>query len=411
MDLHESMIDTRFPPESHQISVPLYPTKEISASGGGLKVYDQNAVQEFSNAFGCRPEDTVLGNSASSLLREYLRLKVRNDKLTISLPSFSCQSLVDAIIDSGNLPQFYDLDENANVSGSAHDFVLRKGTDMFLWPSYFGTRQRDRTVIESLRERNISIIFDDAQSSPFSEESSNTRKDLHEDEVILYSFGWSKAFACSGGGMLCGISERNHAVYKLREHITELSERNTSSTSDDEKKELDTFPHRAAVGNPSYTQQPIYSKLDDLLEMRVHEGAELEPMSRYCVQQILGRLATLDHITIGHKKAYEGIRNDILGKLGLSSLSLLDSIQGSPTILALKVDNSLRYGMMEHFSQRGIQTTWYYYPLNLVDRYRCYPSQSLKGSLSLAGAVLILPLQPYHTTEQVMLLEDAVRDL
>ena len=112
-----------------------------------------------------------------------------------------------------------------------------------------------------------------------------------------------------------------------------------------------------------------------------------------------------------HSERYNYIRTEIVEALGENALDYIQNMDEPPSILAIKVPPKIRYNVLSLLSAEGIQTTWYYYPINRINRYQKYISQEDEGSAEVAGSVVILPFQWRHSDLQVESLAKALRKI
>lgn len=404
------MIDTRFPPQPHFIDVPLYPTKElpIFSEATSAEVLNGSLVSKF----GGEREQWLVGDSASSLLREYFVTTEAKRSERVALPAFACQSLVDAVLDAGQYPVFCDVDEHASISLAAAEFAISHHCDTFIWPTYFGSKPRDETAIGALREADVAIVFDEAQSDPRSSEAATIRRNLEAGEIALYSFGWSKALAASGGGAIYCSKQDLTEFARLRQNVDDQP-----LASDDEARHvqgallarINRFSPDFAVKN-GFAAAP-YDRLDMLLEARTHERNTNVRITPYHARHLLSRLASFDGERSNYIGRYDEIRETVRAVLGERSLTFLEGIDGTPTILALRTEADKRHDTMVYMATQGIQSTWYYYPLNCVSRYGKYEAQADAGSQAVAASIIILPFQSSHTDRQHDAVLGAIRKI
>lgn len=381
-------IDSRYPPQM-EVNVPLYPEQAREITGDKSKA-PKMLHQKLTDLFGDASTVTTLGYSASSLISQY----VVNER--VGLPHFSCQSLVDAVIDAEATPVFYDITTDATISDYGVDFALSEGCDTFIWPSFFGASWRDDIKINKLRNNGLKIIFDDAQADFFSEDAQRTRESIIGDDTVLYSFGPSKLLAGTGGGSIHGL-KLNSRLVSIKEKRRLSHFRNTYDDSD--LVELDD------------KVLPSFATQEELLEARGHLVIKKLNIDNSDALSALQQIEL--HLTAREKHAerYVEVRDAIINSLGMSALRLIEGIKPTPTILALHVDPAERYNIMSEFAERGIQSTWYYHPINRIGRYNEYPSQDDEGATTVANSIMILPFQWTHTDKQVEVLIDAINKI
>ncbi len=334
-----------------------------------MEEVETNLQTSLGRSFEVEPQAITLGNSASSLVRNYI---VAQSKERVAVPHYSCQSLVDAIIDAEAMPIFYDIEDDTTVADRAVQFAINANCDTFIWPTYFGNSKRDSSLQDTLHDNDAAIVFDEAQANPFSRPVQQTRAHLHGDDVAVYSFGVSKLLAGSGGGAMYGSNGRD----LLTESQLPYQETNTGIL-------------------------PRFETQLELLEARQHQGSSESRISRFNASTALQQIEGYISLRAEHDERYKLVSVAITENLGETALRYLQYIDGAPTILAVNVPNAQRYEIMNSLSQEGVQSTWYYHPIHRVSRYRQYPAQEDEGAAGVANSVVVLPFQWTHTSEQV----------
>jgi dTDP-4-amino-4,6-dideoxygalactose transaminase len=366
--------------------VPLYPDQQLHSDE--LLAVDAEATLEkgLAETFNVIPETITLGASASSLVSKYISA---NADQRVAVPHYSCQSLVDAIVDASATPVFYDIEADTSITKRAVQFAVASECSTFIWPTYFGASERDHKLQDMLHENDVVIIFDDAQADFLSVAAQQTRDMVQANDIALYSFGVSKLLAGSGGG----------AFYSAYDNT--LSSIVKDQLSREQPKSNNAFQ----------PDQPRFATQLELLEARRHEGS---PHSRICEHDASTAISQLGRYRQSrsiHIDRYQVLRDAITENLGETALRFLNSIEDAPTILAVSVAEAKRYEILTSLSAQGIQSTWFYHPIHRVSRYRQYLAQEDDGASEVANSVVILPFQWTHSSKHVDALLDALRKI
>lgn len=390
-------LDSRYAPQPESLKVPLYPEADIVEPGPENTKVELALGKELSLSLGVNPDSLILGTSASSLIRAYIAHKVSDERANelVAVPHYSCQSLIDAVIDGGGVPVFYDIEPDARVAQKGIDYAIRAGCSIFVWPTFFGASERNGELVSELRQAQINTIFDDAQADLFSAGAQQTRSQVQRDEIVAYSFGKSKLLASSGGGSLYGPLGSDYSPV-IRDLVLQAKPGQSSL--------------QESVG---HNQEPqfVFDTQDALLESRAHEGSPNLRMSELDAVNALRSLNRYLMIHQEHQERYRYLRDVLVKTFGETSLHFLQDIDNAPSILAIKVPANRRYEIMVRLSEEGVQSTWYYYPIHRISRYRDYPAQDDIGAIEVAGSIIMLPFQWKHTDEQVDTLARAINKL
>ena len=369
-------IDTRYPPQPQPTEVPLYPSRPHMEADPTTPDSVQQLSDTLQAHFGSETDNFVLGASASALLQAHLQHTSAARSQRVALPIFSCQSLVDAVVGSGSSPIFYDIEPDGSIGTRGVNFAIHEQAQTYVWPAFFGSRQRDQALIDRLHNAGSAIVFDDAQANPFDTISAATRASLTERDIALYSFGGSKLVAGAGGGALIAGGD----IDSLQTAVANNSNREQLEVS-----------------------QPLehFATQDSLLESRQPQHNPALAMAagdaRHNISQIQGTLNS----SARHAERFARTRQAIAHALGKDALDYIGLVSDTPSIMAVQVKPRTRYDFMAALATQGVQTTWYYYPINRVSRYQCYPAQQDIGSAAIAASVVVLPFQWTHSDAQI----------
>ena len=402
-------MDTRFPPPPRKVKVPLYPIKAKIIASSPKSDYS-SLIDTVSKTLGTSIDHLLIADSASNALYSHLVSynHSQDTDIRVALPTFNCTSLVDSIISSGCVPLFLDVDNNLSLTKDAIEFAIQHKSDFIIWPNYFGTRVRDTKLLDKLKQHNIKIIFDEAQSFPlmYSDIEEQVRNYAH---ALIISFGYNKAVAGTGGGAIY-LPEKQDLLVKNYKQKGFIGLRNLIEYQSKivEQKIRWSLPKIASILMPTKVQQ--YSDHKLLLESQPSTTYKRhEPITQINAHNALMNYRKLLKNS-RHNDDYKILKNTLMTQSS-DCLSYLEGIRGFPSIVALKLNASERYKIMEHFSKKGIQVTWYYYPLSMINRYRSYVSQNDTNSYRIASTIMILPFCWYHSQKQKTAVISAVQIL
>lgn len=402
-------MDTRFPPPPRKVNVPLYPIK--------AKIIGISHKSDYSSLIDtilktlCTSRDHVLvADSASNALYSHLATynHSQDKDIKVALPAFNCTSLVDSIISSGCVPIFLDMDENLNLTKDAVEFVVQHKCDFIIWPNYFGTRVRDVKLLNILKQHKIKIIFDEAQSFPlmYSDIEEQVNDYAH---ALIVSFGYNKAVAGTGGGAIYLPNKQDLLVKNdNQENFIGLNNLIKYQSKIVEQKIRWSLPRIALILTPTKVRQ--YTDLKILLESQPSTTFKRhEPITQINTHNALMNFRKLSKNS-RHIEDYKILKNTLMSQSSYT-LSYLEGIRGFPSIVALKLNVGDRHKIMELFSKKGIQVTWYYYPLSMINRYKSYVSQDDTNSYQIASTIMILPFNWHHTQKQKTAVISAIQIL
>lgn len=359
------MIDTRFPPQPHTIIVPLYPQITM---GYGKSV---SISETIASHYKVKEEKIFLCNRGSTALfvfLSWLRNQYSSSK-RIALPAFCCPEVCQSIILSGFDPVFLDLTNALSISRESLNFAVKSGCCALIWPQLFQERSLSEDVIKAIKESGLLLINDEAQLFPhFSPNESNA-------PITLFSFGHSKRLAASGGGGFC-VHDKTINLEEIRNIFRQLSSKNFT--------------------NEELKAKKLETCLDILLEKEpfIKRSIRCEPIS-------YNQELVIQSCIEGYQNQKNRFQTDILDLKDLvpsDYLSLINS--NNPSVFALRVPANNRYEIGSRLASFGIQTTWYYFPLNRLSFLQSYLSEKTENTDNLSSEILILPFQWRHSNYQ-----------
>ncbi len=399
------MIDTRFPPIIKKVHVALYRQRTAWPKFFTYKA-KSSLVDYLSNILDCSSENIILTESASAGLYGYL-MALRIKDIKVALPAFSCQSLVEAIIQAGCEPIFIDIGSNTEISITDAQYAVKQSCNFFIWPNYFADRPRSEKVINFLKDNKVRIIIDEAQS--FSTATNTARLIKYDnDELLLLSFGLSKSIAGSGGGAIC-MAQPDYAFRYMR--IKTLN-------SKDPKTRyalliISMLKERLFLVAPKLSMSlrikpKRYDRLDTLLNSKPFPTFKNLGINPYDAQTAFVNLLRSSDCSEKTLAAWRRLREAIIYRWGEGALFYINESQIAPNIVAIRINPDERFKLLLNLASRGIQATWYYFPLPLVTKYSAYKTAPLKQTIGISSSILILPFQWRHTQRQHSLLIRAI---
>lgn len=109
-------------------------------------------------------------------------------------------------------------------------------------------------------------------------------------------------------------------------------------------------------------------------------------------------------------KRYKDLKSIFL-ELGKEEyLKFCQGIQNTPTILALNIENESRYDFSAMLASCGIETTWYYYPLHLMQPYSDnIAKEGYHNTEIIARNILIIPFSLHQSNQEFDQLSKVLR--
>ena len=402
-------IDPRFPRPPKKMRVPLYPNAGRILGFCTPRSFDR-FLAAFADLLHAKRDQIICADSASNALYVQLanyKSRSKKDTVKIALPAYNCTSVIDAVVSAGCEPVLVDVGTDTHPTKKAIDYMIKQDCDMFLWPNFFGTRRRDEQQLSKLKKAGIHIVFDEAQSFPFSYDTIASQVEEYAYAVLI-SFGRSKPLAGCGGGALYVVSDSvasTNAVKAtwgraLKENVRYCLEASMQAARW-------RFPRLASAIFPAkkrrYRALDVQQAHTTAVQYKAHA-----PMKVLQAQIALKNLASLKARAARHAADYT-VFTQALRERSASFALFLDHIEGFPAIAALSVDPDRRHLIMEWFTSRGIQVRWYYLPLHMIQRYSsCMQQPHLRADV-ISASVLIVPFSWSHTAKQKQAVLKAIK--
>jgi len=387
------MIDPRFPPQPQRTDIPLYAFRhslEIKAIANFLLSDADPQAMLLAAIKDYLPNETgrfYFRDTAGSCLADYISFKknILGRAVIVALPAFCCPNFCMKIVAAGAKIVLLDIDKNYDLSKESVSFASNHGANMLLWPSYFGVRERQKSTVFHANDLGMEIIFDEAQSFPGSL--------LSSEHPSLLSFGSSKRVQGTGGGALYfpeGVRIDGFDMFKsknnrnlsacniIKDHLTNCARQHITAS-------LPSSMKRRFLG--------YQKELPSLLEKTIGlYGAKISSeISDFDLFVCVDRLKNLESSLQNICKIFYDLRCFIRSHVGESALDIISGILGLPSIFAIRVDKNRRYEFCADLARQGIQTTWYYYPLNMIPVFSDYPCEEIHNTRKISAEIVILP--------------------
>lgn len=345
----------------------------------------ENLNKIISEIFNTKKENIYYFSSASEALEEILKiLQQTNNIKRVYIPNFSCMELADAICRSNCDLKIYDIENDLKPSLNT---IVEIGADcegVLVLPSLFGKNVYSKSFLDTLSKLTIPIILDEAQSFP------NISLKLHinlKKYATIISFGKSKPIAGIGGGAL--INNNLLPDTMIRNFKKNIKE--DTYIKDIFKEILVRFNNVLIEHNLRKNNRTIYESLEDLILNKKDDNIGTKCISKL---QIIIAYYNIKR----YKKVYlrRNIKNKISREL-FGDKTIIDY-----NFLPLKVDNMRRYTTMKLLADRGIQSTIYYYPLNLIPYYtNKFDLGKCENSQKIFENIVIVPFGMYYSNKKI----------
>lgn len=388
------MIDTKFAAQPSRVSLPLYPTlgDKLKPTLSSKKCLDLFAFLQ--SYYEVERNQLFLGGRACSVLHLFLKHLAKNhsQKIRIGLPAFCCSEVCHTIQQAGAVPVFLDLDENLQIDKQSILFAKAQSCSVVLFPLLYGADFIYTDLIQFIHNLGMILIIDEAQHFPTIPQK-NWNGDVH-----LFSFGVSKKLASpQGGGGIC-IKNQDLAKNFFPENSLKTNPLTPLVSQVNRLKQNLSWNNRKVAKFFRFIP-PLENDLKLLLEKKpyVEELHKLSTFQKLQAELYLSKyLESLDLF----KDLYRSLKEKIRCLIGEEALYFMKAIQ-NPTMLGLSIPSNERLKMMNYLSEWGIQTTWYYYPLNQLSFFSDYPSEPTTKTIDISSKVVILPFQWSHKQSDI----------
>ncbi|MBA4310660.1 MAG: hypothetical protein C0425_10045 [Chlorobiaceae bacterium] len=353
MNFSKTIFDTRFLSKPQQAQyVPLYEKR----MGNTYEL----SVSPFLNLSTAQ---LLLTESATTSLLTVIAKIYNRTFNRVAIPSFFCHRFATALLSNAFDLILYEYDWQQNLSQRSADFIVAHNAEIIIIPQLFGARPFPFDLIQELLNLGKVIVLDQAQTFPFIDINYVS----HENLFTLFSFGRNKPLAIGYGG---GIYAHG--------------------------KSIPCCVDSSVWHNQIIRDIPFMTDMKDWLQ-DYFSGIDL-------IDKVYEPFTNLQNLSFQWTKLNQRKRSMHEFFLSLQQTlpeEILSFFQQDiyPSVLVLSVPN--RYDASKYFAERGIETTWYYYPLSLLDKFSDFPCEPSLKTLEAAQLSMVFPFSINHTDQQL----------
>lgn len=399
------MNDTRYIPMPDPVLFPVHGDRssgrEIVCAAIACALSTDDAAEKLGEWLGgdCRVDLVDSGKSAIWLGVQALGLRP-GDEVIVS--TFNCPQVVDALVAAGVQPVLADCDPNTgSLTQAALQGALTARSRAVAITHQFGWLPPETTdVIRTARESGLAVIDDAAQALGAHLEGTPAGR---LGDVGVLSFGRTKPFPCMGGGAL--IRPSGSSPLGLQPASTSSLAVLVDVIRERWRSQLNGCSGR---GGRFRTAGPeLFSDVSLALSAREQDHISPREMSAVSAHR-LARSVRRAEFLINSWRLRVQLFRELVVDLPLEVLPGPD-VESIASALVVRVPAELRWPLGEHLATRGIQTSWYHYPLHRQARYRQYGASRYTGADDLWQRVLLLPCR-WLDADQVRYVAGSVRE-
>lgn len=352
-------MDDRLFPQRTDFIVPLYP--DVICSPESIFDFEDFICQ----CYGVPLHNILFADSGTLAFLLYLE-NISSKRQVIALPSFFCTQFALHCILEGHSLVLYDIAADLSIPDEAYDFAYEHSATVMIVPNFFGLRKHSDQNIKNCLEKGMMVLIDQAQSFP-AMDSVNIGIS-HPNLLYLNSYGKSKPLGGNNGGALIRSEGKIPLITK-------------------------------GIKSTMYHRIKMFDKLHPLLE-NIIQSTEISDSEYFGFLEgdrcIWSKLLS-DYIEKCSflKKTWDLIKF----KFPSDSVQFLLNCEGVPSVLALNSNN--RYQVGKKLAKKGIQSTWYYYPLLNLSIFKDFPSQKPLNTNQISSSVIVVPWGIHHTETQI----------
>lgn len=394
--------DGAFFPVEGRIRIPLYHVHELPVAGTVLISPDDRASLEnlCGQILQMPAGHVVTGACAAHLLMAFLIFQAERtgiSPLKVGLPAFSCPDLLDAVISAGVTPILYDCGPHGGIMPDSVQQAVHLGAQIIILPRLFVVQDDLKPLCTWLHDLGIITVQDDAQHFGMPGLAL-------VGDVLLGSFGLSKRMAGIGGGVIVFRDATIATAFRIFwNHTAVAAPHNQSScrhmVAGITRNMLSSVSPRIRNAWRKRGILPsLYPSLPDLIHAR--GIARLIPAhpGRLATAIAINRMHTIQRRERKLSSLFRIVRDAIPAMPGIDLIG--SGLLTPPSILGVLITRQRRSDIGRALAVQGIQTTWYYYPLD-----RAHPSLLRTGACvnaeKLARDILILPFSCRHTENEM----------
>jgi dTDP-4-amino-4,6-dideoxygalactose transaminase len=407
-------MDTRFT-SVKKVRYPLY--KRSSSLKFWLKLLfspKSDLKNMIADVFQVEKKMVCLFHSESqAIIRILTYHKELNNIDKVYIPAFSCTELADAVISAGCTLVLYEIDKNLNPLKELLESIEGKKNLILILPSLFGLNHFNEDLYHYLETQEYIIIFDEAQSFPITPRICGRSK---KKWYSVISFGISKPISSVGGGAIITHFEGNAQDLEVKKN----NERYFWNLMDELKGILlNKLSHNHILRKfikEILKKQKIYDSLEKLQENSVYKNRK--PIGISIFQEKCASIRIKDYMKWAENENILLLKEELIKlfctKFGEDSLKLIKTSIKKQSVFALFINEKRRHEVAVKLSQKGIETTLYYFPIPLIKRYEnkyidAITKCDYKNSKEIIESILILPCNLDYNAKKIEIMIEEMR--
>ena len=401
--------DTRYNPRPRRVLVPLYPAprpgpaffRHLARPGQAVDA----ARDLLAAVLGVRPEDVSFTASGTDALRSALSALRRRDGDEVVLPSFGCPALVESVLAARMRPVFADIGEDFNLDPVDAERRIGPRTRVLLAPHTFGTPCDMARLSTLAGEHGIDLVDDASQA--LGEVFAGRPVGTWGHAGVL-SFGRHKpVFAAGGGALIWNAEPERRPVIataapaavgrslraSLRALATDAARRVGTAISD-----------RAGLSSQGF---------DDAVEALEHVLVDAGPGAAFDAVQGSLLLDQLSRLDLYRERTHEWVRRYATALPPGASITAPASaiVAGGLNFVPLRCAPERRHSIAASLAARGVETTWLYFPLHRLRRYRALdPDARLPRTEAAWRRTLCVPARGWHSERAIRWTAEALAE-
>ncbi|NBO25144.1 MAG: hypothetical protein EBU93_07955, partial [Chlamydiae bacterium] len=158
--------------------------------------------KKFSTKFGHKIQGVAVGSGAGALYLSLVGLNCGPGSEVI-FPTYSCRSLLDAVLSTGAKPVLCDISKNWIVEKSCITKKITKKTKVIIVPHIYGVFANTKEIASI----GIPVIEDCAQAISVKNKQNGT--------LAIYSFHPTKILTCGEGGMVIANEKKISQILRI----------------------------------------------------------------------------------------------------------------------------------------------------------------------------------------------------
>jgi perosamine synthetase len=375
-----------------RLRIPIYRTGLSSGDLGRLLL----PAHEASLDKAARALEAYFEGKITAVLVESGRVALRlaldvlgiagGDEVVVS--SFNCPQVIEAALDVGAEPVLCDSSPTDGApTAEALERALSSRTRCIILTHQFGSVADSTSAIRAVaREHGLAVIDDAAQA--LGARAFGLPAGLMGDVGVI-SFGRTKPLNCFGGGALLVPTGLERRIEQPAWCDSRGLRREALKVTWQAAAWSWPWPVQIAVGAANM-RKSLCTDVAEALSRRRADPIESRRMPALGATLLASRIATLDS-RVETWQARGRSLAELLTGLPVE-LPRLNECESTNAYFPIRVPSGRRYDLGAHLASKGIQTSWFHYPLHLQQRYvRFGRGKEFPGTEQLSRQVLNLP--------------------